>query len=483
MKTLLRKKWFRRLCQTLLALCSLLVLAYVFIDWRGARMKRDVIAEIRAAGRPTSIAEMLKPLPRDEDNFAMIPILAQAREEWWNDTSNRIGHSPGQAKVKLDSMTFKSGKKAFPREGKPDLSIWKKNFDLSGSDAECLEAYDRKFGDILTELRAGMSRPEMGSPLFHLLAARSDTDWLGMTSGYVIDLAKVAESLGFRAELALAAGRPEVAHESLSMAIRLSKLTGSEGTLIGQLLQGRVIRHLQPTFARALQTAGWDKARITSLRNEIAGLNVLDGFRRALDVENFASFAMFEEMKRHPEYIAGDSLMGAADWNPEFSYQLIAKLPLGWFQGTAAFRSQQGLQLRKDLGEGVDLQSWYQACVRAAKRGESNGNRTSWMHPLREDLDKLFGQAFQRACGDQTLIQHALLACDLETYRLDHGRYPERLQNSGSPAIIDSMTGQPFVYRITTDSRYLLYSVGADATDDGGKRSKQDFYAKKDWVW
>jgi ethanolamine transporter EutH len=105
------------------------------------------------------------------------------------------------------------------------------------------------------------------------------------------------------------------------------------------------------------------------------------------------------------------------------------------------------------------------------------------MHPLRGDLEKLFGQVFSRACADQTLIQHALLACDLETYRLDHGRYPERLQNSGSPAIIDSMTGQPFVYRITTDSSYLLYSVGADATDDGGKRSKQDFYAKKDWVW
>ena len=104
------------------------------------------------------------------------------------------------------------------------------------------------------------------------------------------------------------------------------------------------------------------------------------------------------------------------------------------------------------------------------------------MHPLREDLDKLFGQVFSRACADQTLIQHALLACDLETYRLGHGRYPERLQEISSPVIVDSMTSEQFIYRLT-DSSYLLYSIGSDAKDDGGNRSKQDAYHKRDWVW
>ena len=159
---------------------------------------------MRAEGRPTSIAEMLKPLPRDDDNFAMIPILAQAREEWWNDKSGEFDKSPDQARVRLDSMTFKYAKKAFAREGHADLSIWKKNLKLSGTDAECLDAYDRRFGDIIAELRSGMSRPQTVSPLFAHLAASSDTERAGMTSG-VISLADVAESLGFRAELALAA--------------------------------------------------------------------------------------------------------------------------------------------------------------------------------------------------------------------------------------------------------------------------------------
>jgi hypothetical protein len=476
MKTLLRKKWFRRLCQTFLVLLSLLALAYVFIDWRGARMKRDVIAQMRTEGRPTSIAEMLKPLPRDEDNFAMIPILAQAREEWWNDSSNRRGNSPGGAKEKLDKMTFKSGKKAFAREGKPDLSIWKKNLELTGSDAECLEAYDRKFGRILAELRTGMSRPETVSPMMHRLAAKSHTDWLGLNSGYTMGLATVAESLGFRAELALAAGRPELAHESLMIAIRHSELIASEGFLVSNLLRDRVIRNLQPTLARALQLAGWDKAQISSIKYQYASLRVLDGVRQALDFENFIAFARFENAKTQPQWIAWGTFQDTPGWKRDVLNGVARRMPIGWYQGNAAVWAQQGLQLRGDLGEGENLQSWFQACLRAEKRAAGN---SSWMDALTENS---FGTVFKRVSSIQTLVQHTLLACDLEIYRIDHGHYPERLQEIGGPVIVDSMTGEPFIYRIN-DSGYLLYSVGSDAMDNGGNRSKQDAYFKWDWVW
>lgn len=479
MKNLLRKKWFRRLCQTLLALCSLLALAYVFIDWYGARAKRDFIAQMRAKGRPTSIAEMLKPLPRDEDNFAMIPILAKAREEWWNDPSNRNHNSPNQARVKLAEMAFKSGKKSFPREGQPDLSIWKKNLGLTGSDADCLNIYDQKFGEVLVDLRTGMSRPETASPFFTHLAASSDADLAGMTSGNVIGLTYLAESLGFRAELALAAGRPEVAQESLSMAIRLLQIIGSEGLLICQHLQGRGIRSLQPTLARVLQTSGWDKARILLIRNELAAITVLDGFRRALDVENFAAFRIFEEMRGHPESIHLSRPWSMPDWQHNIFTHISAQLPVGWFQKNAALRARQGLQLRDELGEGDNLGSWFRACERAKQRCPITSCWEFFQHPMNDDL---IASLIQNASRDQTMIQQALLACDLETYRLDHGNYPERLEEINSPAIIDSMTGEPFIYRVA-DSGYQLYSIGSDAIDNGGNRSKRDANLKRDWVW
>ena len=75
-----------------------------------------------------------------------------------------------------------------------------------------------------------------------------------------------------------------------------------------------------------------------------------------------------------------------------------------------------------------------------------------------------------------------MLACDLETYRLDHGRYPENLEESSSPVIIDSMTGEPFRYRVK-NTGYLLYSIGSDGKDNGGNHSEMDAYHKRDWVW
>lgn len=44
------------------------------------------------------------------------------------------------------------------------------------------------------------------------------------------------------------------------------------------------------------------------------------------------------------------------------------------------------------------------------------------------------------------------------------------------------------VYRRTPDGKYMLWSVGLDRTDDGGKRINARFSptesgAKGDWVW
>jgi hypothetical protein len=292
-------------------------------------------------------------------------------------------------------------------------------------------------------------------------------------------LAEVAESLGFRAELALAAGRPEVAHESLSTAIRLSGLIGSDGFLVSHLARARVIRRVQPTLARALRTAGWDKARISSLRNDFAMLDTLNGFRRALDVENISSFAMYEGARTHPEFIGWGNIQKLPEWQYGLLVRVARKLPLGWYQENAALGARLGLQLRKELGEDGDLHSWFQACERAKERAQFTSDWESWRYPMKNNG---FGAAFKNACRNQSLVQLAMLACDLEIHRLDHGRYPGRLQESASPLITDSMSGEPFIYRLT-DSGYLLYSVGFDLTDNGGDRSEQDFHHPRDWIW
>lgn len=134
MKTILRKKWFRRLCQTLVALISLLVLAVMAINWRGARMKREIIAQ----------------------------------------------------------------------------------------------------------LRAGLSRLHTASPLLHRVAAATEIE--PACFGFPPCLLELASGLRFRAELALAAGRPEIALESLLIHLRLAALIRSDAYLMGQAFQNTLHR-------------------------------------------------------------------------------------------------------------------------------------------------------------------------------------------------------------------------------------------------
>lgn len=73
--------------------------------------------------------------------------------------------------------------------------------------------------------------------------------------------------------------------------------------------------------------------------------------------------------------------------------------------------------------------------------------------------------------------QNALLltGCALQAYHAEHGHYPDTLREL-TPAYLPAVPVDPFgankplCYK-RTDTRYLLYSIGPDGIDDGGKAS------------
>jgi hypothetical protein len=98
----------------------------------------------------------------------------------------------------------------------------------------------------------------------------------------------------------------------------------------------------------------------------------------------------------------------------------------------------------------------------------------------------------------QTAVNQATLACALERYRLTNGSFPKTLEVL-SPRYLgklpaDLVTGEPLKYRPTAEDRFILYSVGFNKTDDGGKPAprEEDWQGrsssfpdlrKDDWVW
>jgi len=100
---------------------------------------------------------------------------------------------------------------------------------------------------------------------------------------------------------------------------------------------------------------------------------------------------------------------------------------------------------------------------------------------------------FQVCAHNQTMANEAQIACALEHYHFAHSEYPETL-DALAPQFIekiphDIIGGQPLKYHRTSDGKFLLYSIGWNATDDGGqeilesnKYGKPE-YTKGDWVW
>jgi hypothetical protein len=93
----------------------------------------------------------------------------------------------------------------------------------------------------------------------------------------------------------------------------------------------------------------------------------------------------------------------------------------------------------------------------------------------------------------QSRVDAATIASVLERYRLAHGVFPDSLgalapyAPQGLP--IDLMNGESYHYKLLPDGNYLLYSVGWNQSDEGGKVAYQPGDSKivdreqGDWVW
>lgn len=76
----------------------------------------------------------------------------------------------------------------------------------------------------------------------------------------------------------------------------------------------------------------------------------------------------------------------------------------------------------------------------------------------------------QAADRTEQTNRNTRLAFALAAYRAHHGRYPEKLTDLAYLGDVpdDLFSGKPLVYRPSSDG-YVLYSVGANARDDGGR--------------
>ena len=109
-----------------------------------------------------------------------------------------------------------------------------------------------------------------------------------------------------------------------------------------------------------------------------------------------------------------------------------------------------------------------------------------------EDLDKIaqsniftamaspnFSGSKERVKILQTIIDGLYVNCAIRAYRAIYHKYPDNLK-ALKPSVVSSLpldpfSAKPFIYKLK-DANYVLYSIGKNLTDDGGK---EKFYYEK----
>jgi hypothetical protein len=272
------------------------------------------------------------------------------------------------------------------------------------------------------------------------------------------------------------------------IAIRLAELIRSEVIAMGLGNQIQLWVLLKPTLSRLFKSGTLDRMQIQTIKNQLEKFDPMRCSLREIDLGTLESLAVFEIVKKNGSgmirILPGLDNQPMPEWAREVVRSVKKELkkvwPDGWYDANAAMSARERIRLIKELGDGSDLRLWLRACDYADARLK---RRSPWNRRIYPALEWCLETGdFRRGCELRNSIQQAITACDLEEFRLEHGRYPGQLTETGGKACIDSISGRPFLYRLT-EKDYVLYSVGIDGKDDGGVRRSSHPSSPGDLLW
>jgi len=125
-----------------------------------------------------------------------------------------------------------------------------------------------------------------------------------------------------------------------------------------------------------------------------------------------------------------------------------------------------------------------------SKELEKRMNSTPWYYRMAGVLiPNAVTVMFKRATLD-AVFETARIGMACKIYKNLHGDFPEDLAELAPEILgtipVDPFTGHPFIYK-KQDSGFMVYSVGSNLEDDGGRGTWQivSLVAEKDddWAW
>ena len=455
------KTFLRRVLYSLGGLLVLLVLFHLVENWRGRRAWGAWQQEQEASGHAFTRANFA-PLPVPEaENFAAAPRIAAA--------------ATGTTPLLTLPANWPEGRLTGWQEGqRADLEPFRAAFP-NGDIEKGLEAYRGPLEDIAKAARRPSSRllidyarfPDLDVP--NLLGFRA--------AGRMLQL---------RALVALRDGRTEDAFQDVTTLLLIIHHFEKEPILLCQLLRLALTGIALRPIWEGMDTHAWSDAQLSALQGLLARENLLASLGKSWEVEQVAEGALYartadESLWSWTPYPRAYAL-GASRPARAMAFLRHLAIPRGWIlqNGVRAMRAIQVAAadpLRSAVGR-IDPRRQDEALKALTEQG---WNPYTF---LASNLAPALAEQNIRAARYQAALDEVRIACELERYHRAHAAYPEQLTDLGKVLPNDVIGGEPLRYRRMQDGGYVLYSLGWNATDDGGSPGRGAHALREgDWVW
>ena len=483
MKRFLRKTliW---LVRGVAAIILLLVVFYAEEDWRGAHDWAVYQKELQADGESLDLRQIVPP-GKPEDDLSKVPIFAELyQEDGWEKARIR------KLRIELGSTDYSKVPKFQFLEGEPtDLTAWQNFYrsDLKSpaSDVLATPAMNilqvlSQFDPELNEIDNAVSNPNAYFPIDYQMPFA--TPGFGVTS-----MISVAKILQLKAVAHLENHQIDLAEKDYLFSFRINHPLTKGCFLVNYLVIAGVRRLDESILWEGLRRHVWNDAQLHEMESSLAATDMLALGSDSLRIER-ASFVKAVEVAQvvDTNFVRRLKARGLA-----CIFESAMFRPRGWWHEDQLTYSQ-ALQRRI---EAIDLAKGTLSSDRFpyhARFGYIDDNRavdtSTWGEiyiPLSTATLPNIDDAGPTIARAETYIRLARLACRLEEYRIAQGQYPDKLdQLPDLPAHLNQevLSEQPLRYQRKGDS-YLLYSIGWNQKDNGGKVAIDNKAADGNWPW
>ncbi len=495
-----RRVW-KALGYAALGLVTVIALFFAVENWRGARAWKQVRDELRAKGEPLSFAELVPPMPPADENFAMTPFFrgffdkslsADGKTPVWSvrlqESKSKLPDWPNKLK---DWYRWRLGERyEFAWSGLEVRAASTDRNQLDGIDittnapVEAMRQLLEKSRPILDEIQTAVRRPKSQFPVHY-------EDNVSTMLPHLAPLKSLGQLLSLRALARLEAGDAVAALQDVLTTIRLAESLRDEPVLISGLVRIAILDQAMQPIWQGLADRKWNDGQLRDLQSQLVAIDLLVAYQLSARGERI--FAQeFCDLVEQERNLGAMGMLDNSDDSHSFHYRLWNYAPKGWYDYNKAViaRTHQDYSLpavdpaaRRYHPETTDA---YDAEV----IGMMSQQRKYFIARM---LLPAGGKAAKKFVLAQTSVDQAVIACALERHRLAHGSYPATLAELVPDylAVVphDIMDGQPLRYRVT-DGKFTLYSIGANAIDDGGQAAFKEVRDGRtwqrdegDWVW